>query len=273
MWTTLTFLSVMLLLSLSNKASGAAMSCEVNSYYSSITGLETGPPASREGWITLYESLHELLVQTHVIIPYTSSSTDVWDALQILDQDPSNPANVWLLYANRTEPFVTHGQSSGWNREHVIPRSYGLFDNGPDYSDLHNLRASDANVNSARSNLYFDNCEPDRDDTCQRPAHIEAESDTSKNSLKFYPSAYRKGDIARSAFYMALRYNGTGGLHGEANTEQIVLSECPCVDRHAFGNLSSLLEWAREDSVDAAEEARNNLACSLFQVVGDGEGE
>lgn len=248
------------------RSSGAhgesSLSCDPDVFYSSVVGLDMGPPSTRAAWATLYTSLHELLMQTHVIIPYTSSSTDVWDALRVLDADPANPSNVWLLYANRSEPYETHGQSTGWNREHIIPRSYGLFDSGPDYSDLHNLRASDANVNSARSNLYFDNCEPFSDNTCQRPAHSEAAPDTSKNDRKFYPSAYRKGDIARSAFYMALRYNGT-----EANTEQMKLTDCPCVDTHSFGNLSTLLEWALEDEVDASEVARNNLTCSMFQVI------
>jgi hypothetical protein len=65
---------------------------------------------------------------------------------------------------------------------------------------------------------------------------------------------------------MAMRYNGTRGVNGEARTKQIVLSDCPCVARHAFGNLSTLLQWAREDEVDASEATRNNLTCSLFQV-------
>lgn len=246
--------------------SGAAVSCEPEEYYSTITALDSGPPTNRNEWQQLYSSLHALLVQTHVVIPYTSDDTDVWDALRVVDQDPNNDQNVWLLYANRTEPFITHGDNDGWNREHVIPRSYGLFDNGPDYSDVHNLRASDASVNSARGNLYFDNCEPSVDSTCTRPAHVEAAPDTAKNSFQFYPSAYRKGDIARGVFYMALRYNGTGGENGESNTEQLRLTDCPCRDTHAFGKLTTLLEWAREDEVDATELTRNNLTCSLFQV-------
>ena len=243
--------------------------CELSSYYNSITGLDSGPPTSREGWTTLYSELHELLVQTHIVIPYTASTTDVWDALRVLDQDPNNADNVWLLYANRTEPYDTHGLSTGWNREHVIPRSYGLFDNGPDYSDLHNLRAADATVNSARSNLFFDNCDPLKDVSCQQPAHIEAAPDTSKNSLKFNPSSYRRGDIARSAFYMSIRYNGTNGHNGEANTEQMKLTDCPCLADHSFGNLTTLLQWAHEDPVDTAELRRNNLTCFLFQVLCD----
>ena len=33
-----------------------------------------------------------------------------WDALRVLDRDPANSSNVWLLYANRTEPYITNGE-------------------------------------------------------------------------------------------------------------------------------------------------------------------
>jgi endonuclease I len=237
--------------------------CNVSTYYESIPALHNAPPSKREDWISLAQSLFELLMNTHNVIPYTSSSTDVWDALQVLDQDPGNSSRVWLIYSNRSELGTHHGDSTGWNREHVIPRSYGLFDNGPDYSDLHNLRASDSNVNSARNNLYYDDCYPAQDPSCQQPAHVEAAPDTAKNSLKFMPPEDVKGDLARSAFYMALRYNGSSQ---EANTEQVVLSPCSCVASHKFGNLTTLLRWAERDVVDSGEAARNNLTCTLFQV-------
>ena len=240
-------------------------SCEVSDYYKDIPELEDGPPVDRNGWVSLSQKLYTLLYETHNIIPYTSSATDVWDALIVLDQDPANSSQVWLIYANRSAVSSHHGDSTGWNREHLIPRSYGLFDNGPDYSDLHNLRASDANVNSARNNLYYDDCYPSEDPTCQQPAHIEAAPDTAKNSLKFMPPEKMKGDIARSTFYMALRYNGRDAE--ATNTEQIVLSPCACVASQMFGNLTTLLHWSENDGVDAAESSRNNLTCSLFQVL------
>ena len=238
-------------------------SCEVSNYYKDIPELDDGPPMDRKDWISLSKKLYTLLYDSHNLIPYTSSATDVWDALKVLDRDPANSSQVWLIYANRSAASSHHGDSTGWNREHIVPRSYGLFRSGPDYSDLHNLRAADANVNSARNNLYYDDCYPSEDPTCQQPAHIEAASDTAKNSMKFMPPEKMKGDIARSTFYMALRYNGRDAE--ATNTEQIVLSPCSRAASHMFGNLTTLLRWSNKDPVDAAETNRNNLTCSLFQ--------
>ena len=38
------------------------------------------------------------------MIPYTSSATDVWDALKEIDADPSNPDNVLGIYSRRSMP-------------------------------------------------------------------------------------------------------------------------------------------------------------------------
>ena len=133
-------------------------------------------------------------------------------------------------------------------------------ESGPDFSDLHNLRAEDANVNSARNNLYYDDCYPSEDSSCDQPAHIESGADTAKNSFHFMPPAKDKGDIARGVFYMALRYNGSS-----ATVENIRLGDCPCVLDHVFGNLSTLLQWSQGDDISEGEVTRNNLTCSLFQ--------
>mmetsp|Transcript_4287 Transcript_4287/g.7291 ORF Transcript_4287/g.7291 Transcript_4287/m.7291 type:complete len:522 (-) Transcript_4287:304-1869(-) len=240
--------------------SGSNASCELSSFYSSIPELSNGKPTTRDGWESVLNKLNNLLEDTHVTVPYTSTSTDVWDALRVLDRDPSNSSNVWLLYANRTEPYATNGLTTGWNREHLIPRSYGLGESGPDFSDLHNLRAEDANVNSARNNLYYDDCYPSQDATCDQPAHIESAADSAKNSFHFMPSKKDKGDIARGVFYMAVRYNGS-----TSTVENMRLGDCPCVLDHVFGNLTTLLQWSTEDVVSDREAIRNNLTCTLFQ--------
>jgi hypothetical protein len=137
---------------------------------------------------------------------------------------------------------------------------YTTGESGPDFSDLHNLRAEDANVNSARNNLYYDNCYPTMDATCNQPAHVESGADTAKNSFYFMPSDKDKGDIARGVFYMALRYNGS-----ISTVENIRLGDCPCVLDHVFGNLTTLLQWSVGDVVSEGEAVRNNKTCSLFQ--------
>ena len=241
--------------------------CAQDNYYRGISYLLPGQkPVNKEEWNDLLQQLHELLIKTHVVLPYTSTGMDVWDALGILDMNPANESEVMLTYSNISMPWYVHGAVTGWNREHIWPRSYGLFDNGADYSDLHNLRAVDSNVNSARNNLYYDDCYPNVDPSCTQPAHADAASDTAKNAFKFMPSEHEKGDLARSAFYSALRYNGSFGATSEENTEQLTLSDCSCVGRQSFGNLSTLLRWHKNDAVDAAELNRNNRTCFIFQV-------
>ena len=56
----------------------------------------------------------------------------------------------------------------GYNREHVWPVSLGAADGTPAHTDLHHIFACDANVNSARGNRPYDECEGD----CN--THIEA---------------------------------------------------------------------------------------------------
>ena len=55
----------------------------------------------------------------HAVIPYTSSSTDCWDALSILDADPSSVDHVIEIYARASVNVSLHGDTSGWNREHM----------------------------------------------------------------------------------------------------------------------------------------------------------
>ena len=137
------------------------------------------------------------------------------------------------------------------------PKSYGVGYSGADYSDLHHLRASDWNVNSARSNLYFGICS---NVECNSPAHDEAAADTAKNSVLFQPPAAVRGDSARAMFYMAVRYDGS-----DSNTEDLELSDCPCPYIYTMGNLTSLRRWHEEDPVDEDEQTRNDNVCSLYQ--------
>ena len=83
------------------------------------------------------------IVRNHHVIPYSSSAFDTSDALRVLDEDPANSDNVVGIYSRESEPKVSFGITSGWNREHLWPNSYGLDDQEPAYSDLHNLRAED----------------------------------------------------------------------------------------------------------------------------------
>ena len=104
-----------------------------------------------------------------------------------LDTDPDQPNSVVLIYSRRSEPVSNFGTSSGWNRKHLWPNSYGIDKRDPAYSDFHNLRPADASVNSARSNKIYDSSDV-KDDRCQRPSYREAEL-TSEDSVSWEPPA------------------------------------------------------------------------------------
>ncbi|GMI24763.1 hypothetical protein TeGR_g3700 [Tetraparma gracilis] len=179
-------------------------SCDASTYYSSLSsddldGTNTGG--------ALQATLQALLESTHTnVVPYTSTATDCWNALEVLDKDPASETDVILIYKLTPEPFSAQGVPSGWNREHVWPKSYGVGHDGPDTSDLHSLRAADWSVNSCRSNRY-----------------------------------YAGGDLARSIFYMAARYDG-----GETDTADLSITDCPCLSTNTMGLLSDLLQVRSE---------------------------
>ena len=155
-------------------------------------------------------------------------------------------------------PMSGQGVASGWNREHVWPKSYGVGYTGADTSDLHSLRAADWNVNSARGNKFFDDCFSSE---CQSPAHPEASDDTATRPGAFMPPADVRGDLARSIFYMALRYEGD-----ESQSTDLKLCELPDAELQHMGILSTMLEWHEQDPPSQDEIARNGLVCSEYQV-------
>ena len=211
------------------------------------------------------DEMHSLIKSTHRNeLPYTSSSKpDVWDALIDVDSDPSGQS-IHLIYGNKYISSTPHddGSCTSWNREHLWPRSRGVSESGKDNTDLHHLRPADCNVNSARSNRYFSACGVVSKQDCIVPAHAEAANDTERDSYTFLPPANKRGDIARSIFYMDLRYDGS-----EVNTLDLVVSDCPeTVPNDAgMGYLSQLIQWHNDDPVDAKELERNEKVCTNWQ--------
>lgn len=216
--------------------------CDVASYYSTITDLANDR-----------DQLHTHIKNTHQVSLVYS---EVWDALASLDSDVSGES-ILLVYGDRYVPTVPHDQGSCeyWNREHLWPRSRGVGETGHDNTDLHHIRASDCNVNSARGNLFFGSCSLSFLE-CTMPAHSEAAIDTEKTSTSFLPPANQRGDVARAIFYMDLRYDGD-----ETNVEDLFVTDCPEGITRSMGYLSQLLQWHADDPPDELEKKRNDSIC------------
>lgn len=188
----------------------------------------------------LKTSLHDI-ISVHKQLDYS----EVWVALRETDEDPNNANNVILFYSNESRSKNLNGGNVGdWNREHVWAQSHGNFgtSKGPG-TDIHHLRPTDVQVNSARGNLDFDN----------GGSAVKGCEGCFKKSNSWEPPDRVKGDVARMLFYMATRYEAGDRVDLELN-DKLNNGSTPY-----HGKLSVLLEWHELDPVDEFERNRNEV--------------
>ncbi len=196
---------------------------------------------------SLREAINQI-ISGHKVLRY--SSTD--EAMSTIDADPINKNTVILIYSRRSDPS-SNCCSSGWNREHLWPNSYGIDSRGPAHSDIHALRPCDSNVNSSRGNKHFD--ESNLDSRYYKfPSHPEATLCSSDNN-SWSPPESLKGDIARAMFYMDIRYEGNDGEPDLELTDE--LAEITS-NNSKMGSLKTLLVWHMLDPVSEEEKIRND---------------
>lgn len=171
------------------------------------------------------------------------------DDLLITDANTSNSSEVLLEYGfndsdgdcttDRTRSnSLFGGNACDYNREHVFPRSsanppMGNVNNNTIgiAADPHNLRPTDVQRNGLRGSRRF----------------TSGSGNSGVTGANWYPGDEWRGDVARVAMYMYVRYGnrclpefvGTGAFQG--NTEMLQL----------------FLQWNAEDPVSEAEEQRN----------------
>lgn len=222
-----------------NPTLGRVNSTQPHGYYHSLDGLAA---------TALRQAIQNIIAEEGVVRAQTYA--EIITILKEADQNPAHSNEVWLVYSEIGRPKLDYQSTSDnlgkWNREHTYPRSRGgfysidlddifdgkeiLWNTNADSlrhgnSDAHALRAADSRENSRRSNLHYGQY--------QGP----------KGTLGKF-----KGDVARSVFYMAARYNGLEIVNGfPENTDG------------ELGDLATLLKWHRDDPPDDFEMNRNNV--------------
>ncbi|MBI2427803.1 MAG: endonuclease [Ignavibacteriales bacterium] len=222
------------------------------------TGLPTSPSdyyesAYKLSGTALRAALHTI-VKNHTVVSYSS----LWTHFQTTDKKPNG--KVWDIYSDipgGTPPyeftFVSNqcgnynGEADCYNREHSWPSSW-FNDVSPPYSDLFHLYPTDGYVNNRRSNYPF--------------GKVNAPTWTSLNGSKLGPNtspgytgtvfepidAY-KGDLARSAFYMSVRYyteDASWSTSAGTNKSELLAWYA-----------SLLFSWHEKDTVSQKEINRN----------------
>lgn len=241
------------------------------------TGAQTGYYAGvvTSSAAALRSSLHPIIDDSSKI-PYTASTTDTWDVLNLAEQDPLNSGRILDIYKNATYT-KSAGGNNFYNREHTWPNSLGFPSDGPTnyaYTDVHMLMASDISYNSSRGNKPYDNC-PSGCTEFPTAAYNGQGGGTGVypgnsnwgNSSVFQVWHKLKGNVARAMFYMDLRFEGgTHGVSGAAepdlrltDTLSLVATTGSNASVAYMGKLSTLIQWHQQDPVDAAEVLRNEL--------------
>ena len=206
-----------------------------------ITGYYNGT-ADKKGE-ALKSALNEI-IKGHVDFSYS----DAKYILNYADEDPNNTNNLIQFYTNRSV-----SKSSSWgtggdktNREHIWAKSHGTFaDIRPMDGDAHNLHAADGSTNVQRSNYDFS-------DVVGGTYIAEADAYFNSSTDAFEPADRDKGAVARTIFYMAVRYEG---LDGEMDLEVVdALSTYP---KPEHVKLSTLLEWNKTYPPTDFERRRN----------------
>ncbi len=209
---------------------------EFIAYYNEQNGLKGND---------LKKALGKIAAKNHTPLTYSQ----VWDALKYTNEDPHNKKNVILLYSGRSQSKELNSSlsksQSAWNREHVWPISLGFKKSHQwGYTDLHHLQPADAKINAIRGNKDFD--------FGGSPVSKSPINKTDGDS--FDPRDAVKGDIARSLFYMAVRYEGTDA----SMPDLILVNDTTSKSGDSkLGKLCTLLDWNKVDPVDEWEKTRH----------------
>jgi endonuclease I len=219
-------------------------------YYASLEGLSG---------VALKQAVQDIIANPSVVRLH--SYADIWDIIRTADTNPLNSGQIWDMYLE--VPMSKIDQQNGssivgkWNREHIFCQSRGGFNVAmgdvadgisvwnttsaastvDGVSDAHHIRAENGQENSSRNNKNYGNVSS---------ATVYAGPVGTQGSWH--------GDVARSLFYMAVRFNGLNVVNGDPSEYLPSTS----TSSGNIGDLATLLAWNVSDARDDFEMNRNN---------------
>lgn len=227
-------------------ALSGALSAQPAGYYNSAYGL-TGQQ--------LKAALHNI-IDDHDAASYSY----LWTAFQTTDVRADG--GVWDIYSNSQYVFVDDqcgsysSEGDCYNREHSWPQSW-FNEAAPMKSDLFHIYPTDGYVNGVRGNYPFGEVGV--------ATYISSNGSKLGNSVTpgytatvFEPIDEYKGDLARSMFYMSVRYyTEDGGWNSSGMTDKAEIKEWA---------MTMLLRWHENDPVSQKEIDRNN---AIYAIQGN----
>ena len=216
---------------------------------------------------TLLGELRDLIVDTHDTYTSYSDCGSGSSKLKLTDADPNKSGNIILFYSGKSVAY----DSSDFNREHVWPKSTGLWETSGGGSDMHHIRPTLMNINSSRGNLEFG--EANNGSEVKQDGYLGGY----KSGSVFEPLDNVKGDVARIIMYMFVHYNSPSNIASNTNKSGSVpttassktsgnLPITNVIDGSKAEAFELLLKWHHDDPVDAREVTRNN---EVYKIQGN----
>jgi hypothetical protein len=197
--------------------------------------------------------------------PYTRISYDNFDETNITNfasiDNGNGTRSVFCVYSNYQHIYSGTFTWLPMSREHTFCHSWQPTNPSTaldEYSDQHHLFPSHQNdANGIRDNHPLGNV------ANVISAFLEGKFGTDINSnLVYEPRDQHKGDAARALLYMAVRYDDINGYNWTFNwlnnTRLPFIGEGP-------QDLTTLIEWHKQDPPDKWEVDRNNYIQSIQQ--------
>ena len=218
---------------------------EVDSYYSSIDFNQTG--------LDLRKEVRDLIISTH-----TNNTTykGLASAFKTADADVNKSGNIIWFYTGTSVGFDGFGSTNGsTNREHVWPKDGGkaFSEESECGSDAHHLRPTEAQLNSTRGSLSFDEVSPTTANIVKQNGSTSYANLCYKSGGFFYPGKGYRGATARILMYVQTRW-------GDRFNLRFVDSAGNC---KTIGKISTLMKWHLTEPVTDEEIRRNEAVYKL----------
>jgi endonuclease I len=242
---------------LGNATATPATGTNAATYYSTISTSASGA--------TLKTALYSKILG-HTVTAYGSGSSGLWATYSTTD--PTFNGKVWDIYSTKLESaspyeftFSTNQcgsysvEGDCYNREHSFPQSW-FASSSPMVSDMFHIYPTDGKVNGMRNNYPHGEVST-ATYTSLQGGKLGANTTSGYTGIVFEPIDDYKGDLARSFFYMATRYdNLIAGWQSNGNADDVLAGNAyPAYDAW-FLNL--LVKWHNQDPPSVKEINRNN---------------
>lgn len=259
-----------------NGSQSGTVSCSSagsNTVNINVSGTATATPASGTGAATYYNSIGissgsalKTALYNRILGHSVTSYSGLWGTYSTTDALYNG--KVWDIYSTRLDApspyeYTFSTQQCGtysiegdcYNREHSFPQSW-FSSNSPMVSDMFHIYPTDGKVNGMRNNYpHGEVSSPTY--TSLQGGKLGPNITSGYTGITFEPINDYKGDLARSFFYMATRYeNLIAGWQTNGNADDVLAGNAyPAYDAWF---LQVLVKWHNQDPPSVKEINRNN---------------